>query len=54
MALIRDGAAMWFPGHFIPRRATGPPRGHRVMVPTGVTNVFDELHEVLSRNGAYG
>ena len=36
---------------FIPLRATCPPRGHRVMVPTGVTNVFDELHEVSSRNG---
>ena len=43
-----------FPGRFIPPLATFPPWGHRVMVPTGVNNVFDELHEVSSRNGAYG
>ena len=41
-------------GHFIPHRATCPPWGHRVVVPTGVTNVDDEFHEVSSRNGAYG
>src|SRR5664279_3820206 len=48
------GLQCGFPGCFIPPRATCPPWGHRVMAPTGVTNVFDELHEVSSRNGAYG
>ena len=54
MALVRDWAAMCVSRRFIPTRATCPPWGHRVVVPTGVTDVFDELHEVSSRNGAYG
>src|SRR5664279_762092 len=54
MALIRDWAAMWVSWKFYSTSSNFPPWGHHVMVPTGVTNVFDELHEVSSRNGAYG
>ena len=53
MALIRDWAAMWVSWTFYSPRATCPPWGHRVMVPTSVTDVFDELHEVSSWLGLW-
>ena len=54
MALIRDWAAMCVFWMFYSTSGNLPAMGYRAVVPTGVTNVFDELHEVLSRNGAYG
>ena len=54
MALIRDWAAMWVSWTFYPTSSNLPAMGSSRSGASGVTNVFDELHEVSSRNGAYG
>ena len=54
MALIQDWAAMCVFWTFYSTSSNLPAMGNRVAVPTGVTNVFHELHEVSLWNGAYG